>query len=98
MFNIHRRKQIFVLKSVLEHAEIKYRIKKVCVYICVYVCRPFLVNTITSVRLRIFYFKFGTYVKLTLTYLHKGSIGIEKKSPSEIFSGISCFRHVDSEK
>ena len=39
-----------VLKSVLEHAELKYRIKSVCVY----VCRPFLVNTITAVRLKIF--------------------------------------------
>ena len=70
MFNIHRRKKCFVLKSVLEHAERKCRIKKVCVYVCVYVCicvcmhvcmyvcmyvcRPFLVNTITSVRLKIF--------------------------------------------
>ena len=53
--NIYRRKKIFVLKSVLEHAEIKYRIKKsVCMYVCMCVCRPFLVNTITSVKLKIF--------------------------------------------
>ena len=45
------------MKSVLENAELKYRIKKfcvyVCMYVCMYVCRPFLVNTITSVKLKI---------------------------------------------
>ena len=39
----------------------------VCMYVrmcvCMYVCRPFLVNTIISVRLKIFCFKFGTDVK-----------------------------------
>ena len=39
-------KNLFILKFILEHAELKYRIKKsVCMYVCVYVCRPFLVNT-----------------------------------------------------
>ena len=31
-------------------------------------------------------------------YLHKGSIGIEKKSPSEIFSEFHVSDYVDSEK
>ena len=38
-FIIHRRKKMFVLKSVLEHAELKYPIKKsMCMYVCMCVC------------------------------------------------------------
>ena len=34
----------------------------------------------------------------SLTYLHKGRIGIEKKSPYEIFSEFHVSDYVDSEK
>ena len=37
-------------------------------------------------------------IKFYFPYLHKGSIGIEKKSPSEIFSEFHVSEHVDSEK
>ena len=41
---------------------------------------------------------FPTFAMSKLPYLHKGSIGIEKKSPSEIFSEFHVSDHVDSEK